>query len=75
MINLFKNETRVTIVIASAIILSGIVIITMNKSMEKLFHDELEKELQKYSDSDKSLILERDIISLPSPVQKYFRFA
>lgn len=61
--------------IASAVLLSGIGLIVLNKSMENLFQSEVDKELKKYTNSSEAFILEKDMAALPSPVQKYFRYA
>ncbi|MHB1042126.1 MAG: DUF6544 family protein [Eubacteriales bacterium] len=42
--------------------------------MKDLYLSEVKKELAKYSNYANDIITENDIISLPEPVQKYFRY-
>lgn len=42
--------------------------------MKNLYLSEVGKELAKYSNSEKGIITESDITSLPKPVQKYFHY-
>jgi hypothetical protein len=70
-----ENKKWIIAGIASAVIISGIGIIALNKSMENLFQSELDKELNKYKELGKAFISEKDIASLPAPVQQYFRYA
>lgn len=42
------------------------------RSIKKIFREESDKELSKYTNAPASLITESDIASLPGPVQRYF---
>lgn len=55
------------------VLLITLIMFTGCASMKNLYLSEVRKELTKYSSYETDIITEKDIASLPEPVQKYFR--